>query len=497
MIDVSPYQLEVIKVILKKHVPDCEVRAFGSRVTWTAKDYSDLDLAVVGNEKLPTKTIFSIKEAFQESDLPFRVDVLDWNAISKEFQKVIKRKFEIIQKAGDQVSNGWHTYKLNEVMDIVGGGTPKTTVKEYWGGDIPWLSVVDFGGGNRWVNKTEKTITQKGLKESSTKVLKRGQLIISARGTVGEIAQLGQDMAFNQSCYGLDAKSSIVSNDFLYYLLKYKVDSLKRNTHGAVFDTITRQTFEHIEVKLPPLPEQKAIAKILGDLDEKIELNQQMNKTLEAMAQALFKQWFVEFEFPGHEKVKFVNGLPEGWREGRLIEICDIIMGQSPPGKTYNESGNGIAFYQGNRDFGFRFPLPRVYCTAPTRIAEAGDVLISVRAPVGALNITLTKCAIGRGVAALRMKRYSNGFLFYFLSTRKDLWDQFNSEGTVFGCLNKTEFHKVAIDIPADSILSKFDAIIKPIDIMIQNNEIENRSLREARDSLLPKLMSGKIKVNG
>jgi type I restriction enzyme S subunit len=170
-------------------------------------------------------------------------------------------------------------------------------------------------------------------------------------------------------------------------------------------------------------------------------------------------------------------------------------MGQSPPGETYNESGDGTVFYQGNRDFGFRFPTPRVYCTAPSRIAEAGDVLISVRAPVGALNITLERCAIGRGVAALRMKQYSNGFLFYFLSTRQDLWDQFNSEGTVFGCLNKTEFHKIVLVIPSNVVMRQFDAVVKPIEEMIQKNELETRALGNIRDSLLPRLMSGKIRV--
>ncbi|MDD5584453.1 MAG: restriction endonuclease subunit S [Candidatus Omnitrophica bacterium] len=389
----------------------------------------------------------------------------------------------------------WKKCKLSQIMEIIGGGTPKTTVPEYWDGDIPWLSVVDFAGRGRWVYKTEKNITSKGLKESSTKILKKGQLIISARGTVGEIAQIGSDMAFNQSCYGLDGKPDIVLNNFLYYLLKFNIQKLKQNTHGAVFDTITRQTFECIDVDVPPIKEQTAIAKILLYLDSKIELNNQMNKTLESTALAIFKRWFVDFKFPGHEKTKFVNELPVGWSEGTLIDVCDIVMGQSPPGETYNELDNGVVFYQGNRDFGFRFPTPRVYCTAPTRIAEEGDVLISVRAPVGALNITLEQCAIGRGVAALRMKQYSNGFLFYFLSTRQDLWDRFNSEGTVFGCLNKTEFHKIVLFIPTDVIMRQFDMVVKPIEATIRNNELETRALGSIRDSLLPRMMSGQIRV--
>ena len=283
---------------------------------------------------------------------------------------------------------------------------------------------------------------------------------------------------------------------FLYYQLKST--SVAPFITGAVQPKLSQENLN--KIKFPWIEnddERGVITKILSDLDEKIELNHQVNKTLEAMGQALFKRWFVDFVFPGHEKTKIVNGIPEGWRKGNLIEISDLVMGQSPPGETYNEFRNGIVFYQGNRDFGFRFPMPRVYCTAPTRMAEALDVLISVRAPVGAINITLEKCVIGRGVAALRMKHYSNGFLFYFLSTRTDLWDRFNSEGTVFGCLNKTEFQKVDLVIPTDMVMEQFDMVIKPIETMIRKNEIESRLLVEIRDSLLPRLMSGRPRIGG
>ena len=183
----------------------------------------------------------------------------------------------------------WKTYKLSEAFEIIGGGTPKTKIEEYWNGDIPWLSVVDFNNDNRTVNSTEKSISELGLKKSSTKILSRGQLIISARGTVGQIAQLGRDMAFNQSCYGLSGKENILINNYGFYLLKSSITNIQSNSHGSVFDTITRNTFENIEVSIPCIQEQKSIASILSALDDKIELNLQMNKTLEEMAMALYK----------------------------------------------------------------------------------------------------------------------------------------------------------------------------------------------------------------
>lgn len=171
-------------------------------------------------------------------------------------------------------------YKLSQVMDLIGGGTPKTSKSEYWNGDIPWLSVKDFGNDFRYVYKTEKTITELGLNSSSTKMLQRGDVIISARGTVGEIATIPFPMAFNQSCYGLRAKQDIVTENFLYYLIKHSVRVLKKNTHGSVFDTITRDTFDGIEVDIPTLDEQVKIASILSNLDEKIELNSAINNNL-------------------------------------------------------------------------------------------------------------------------------------------------------------------------------------------------------------------------
>ena len=170
--------------------------------------------------------------------------------------------------------------KLSEVMDLIGGGTPKTSKPEYWNGNIPWLSVKDFNNDFRYVYKTEKSITQLGLQKSSTKLLQRGDVIISARGTVGEIATIPFAMAFNQSCYGLRAKKGMVTSDYLYYLIKYNISVLKKNTHGSVFDTITRNTFDNIEVEIPSIKIQQKISSILNDYDKKIELNNAINNNL-------------------------------------------------------------------------------------------------------------------------------------------------------------------------------------------------------------------------
>ncbi len=171
-------------------------------------------------------------------------------------------------------------YKLSELMDIIGGGTPKTSKAEYWNGDIPWLSVKDFNNDCRYVYETEKSITKEGLENSSTKLLDKGDMIISARGTVGEIASIPYSMAFNQSCYGLRARDNLITSDYLYYLIKHKIAILKKKTHGSVFATITKETFDSIDVDIPDLDKQKRIASLFSVLDAKIELNTEINNNL-------------------------------------------------------------------------------------------------------------------------------------------------------------------------------------------------------------------------
>lgn len=180
----------------------------------------------------------------------------------------------------------WKKCTLMDAIDLIGGGTPKTSVDEYWNGDIPWLSVKDFNDENRYVYDTEKSITKKGLEHSSTKLLKKDDIIISARGTVGEMAMIPFPMAFNQSCYGIRGKNNI-DQTFLYYLIKGSIRKLKAITHGSVFDTITRDTFANITILVPDLETQREIAEILSQIDDKIENNQRINDNLPyAMSQA-------------------------------------------------------------------------------------------------------------------------------------------------------------------------------------------------------------------
>ena len=221
----------------------------------------------------------------------------------------------------------WKEYKYTDLCTLIGGGTPKTSEPMYWGGKIPWLSVKDFGNDEKYVYKTEKTITEAGLNNSSTKLLNKDDIIISARGTIGAIAMLASEMAFNQSCFGIRS-NNLSDQHFLYYLTKTKIGELRKSSHGSVFDTITRDTFEKIDCLIPSLQTQQKIASILSSLDDKIEVNRKINENLEQQAQALFKSWFVDFEpFKNGEFVESELGMiPKGWRVGRYEDIIESTI---------------------------------------------------------------------------------------------------------------------------------------------------------------------------
>lgn len=391
----------------------------------------------------------------------------------------------------------WKECKLSEIMDLIGGGTPKTSNPDYWGGDIPWISVKDFNGERRYVGDTEKKITKLGLENSSTKILSKGDIIISARGTVGELAIIPSDMAFNQSCYGLRAKD-FVDSCFLYYLLKQSVNILKHNTHGSVFDTITRETFENISVKLPPLPTQQKIAAILSSLDDKIELNNKINTNLEQQAQALFKNWFVDFE-------PFGGKMPEGWKVGKLSEIGTIVGGSTPSkAKKDYYTNNGIAWIT-PKDLSN--DKSKFISHGETDITELGfenssaikmpkgTVLYSSRAPIGYIAIAKNEVTTNQGFkSVIPDPNVGNAYIYYFLKSNFELIDNMAS-GSTFKEISGTAMKNVPVLIPDDKTLYNFQTMSETLFSQQELLENENRNLSAIRNTLLPKLINGEIEV--
>lgn len=379
----------------------------------------------------------------------------------------------------------WKTCTIGDLGTVVGGATPSTKRTEYYdGGTIAWITPKDLAGfSGRFVSRGERNITEQGLNSCSAQLMPAHTVLFSSRAPIGYVAIAKQDMCTNQGF------KSVVPNEdtdymFLYYLLKYNKDKIENLGSGTTFKEVSGSTMRGIEVTVPKtIEEQRQIASVLSALDDKIENNTKINDNLQQQAQALYAEMFL-------------NNPDATTISGTLNDIVTITMGQSPSGRSYNEDNLGEVFYQGRAEFGFRFPTRRLFTTEPKRMAEAGDVLLSVRAPVGDLNVAYERSCIGRGLCAIHSKNGNNSFVLYTMYSLKPQLDVFNGEGTVFGSINQTALNELPIEIPSADKIAQFESLVRPMDALIRANYEETCRLENLRDFLLPKLMSGELDVS-
>ena len=379
----------------------------------------------------------------------------------------------------------WREVKLGEIINLNYGKGLSATKRNP--GNIPVYSSAGITG---WHDKA---------------LIKKNGIVVGRKGTVGTVYYSETPFYCIDTAYYLTEDDTKEDLKYLYYLLNH-LPLKKLNTDSAVPGLNRDNAYSQV-FSLPPIQEQKSIAHILSTLDDKIEVNNQINKTLENMAQEIFKQWFVEFEFPnedgepyksnGGDMVESEQGMiPKGWDVGKLDDIATIVMGQSPKGTSYNEVGEGEVFYQGRTDFSSRFPIRRLFTTEPKRMANDGDVLMSVRAPVGDLNVANERCCIGRGLSAISSSADLSSYILYVMHDLRERLNVYNGEGTVFGSINQKDLKSIKVISSCDNKTEiAFDDLIQPIDRMIRNNEDETRRLINLRDRLLPKLLSGEIRV--
>ena len=266
------------------------------------------------------------------------------------------------------------------------------------------------------------------------------------------------------------------------------------NAVGANIQNLSQGRLSAYIAHIPPIETQRRIADVLSAYDDLIENNRKQIKLLEEAAQRLYKEWFVDLRFPGHEHIRIVDGVPEGWKKEPLSAIADVTMGQSPKSEFYNHIGEGLPFHQGVGTYGTRFVKNETYTTSYTRIAEAGSILFSVRAPVGRLNLTENRIAIGRGIAALNHKSRFQSFLFYMLKERF-FKDNLVGNGSIFASISKDELLKQQFMIPLKDIMEQYDEAARNIDDKISGASKQIELLIYARDCLLPKLMSGEVEA--
>ena len=399
-----------------------------------------------------------------------------------------------------KLPKGWEIRTLGEVTDIFKGGTPKRSVERYFQGDLAWATPTDITklNGALYIDDTETHISEEALGKSAARLLPPGTVLLTSRATIGKVAISRIPIATNQGFANFLCKEEI-NNLFLAYYLKSRRNLLISLGTGTTFLEVTKATLLDVEIPLPPLPTQRKIAAVLSTYDDLIENNTRRINILEDMAQTLYQEWFVHFRFLGHENVAMVESplgpIPEGWEVKQLGEMCDVLMGQSPKSEFYNETGEGLPFHQGVTDFGQRFPTDRVYCTVQKRIAEAGDILFSVRAPVGRINVANKKIVIGRGLSAIRSKSGDQAFVLQQLKDKFQEEDTIGS-GTIYNAITKVDLLGVQLLEPIGSIVAKFEEAAEPISLELANLTMKNTNLRQTRDLLLPKLISGEIDVS-
>ena len=282
------------------------------------------------------------------------------------------------------------------------------------------------------------------------------------------------------------AKTGISDPQFVYYTAinpVFRNVAIKSMVGSSGRQRVQQSVLEELELSVPDLDEQRRIGDFLARIDEKIALNDRINDNLQQQAQAVYEEMFI-------------NNPDASLTSGTLSDIAIVTMGQSPKGSSYNEQAIGEVFYQGRAEFGFRFPSRRLYTTEPKRIAEPGDVLLSVRAPVGDLNVAYERCCIGRGLGAIHSKDGHSSFILYTMFSLKPQLDVFNGEGTVFGSINRDSLNAMPVEIPSPDRIEQFEAFARPMDDLIRSNYEEICRLEALRDSLLPKLMSGEIDVS-
>ena len=376
-------------------------------------------------------------------------------------------------------------YKLSQLLEIKNGKDHK----ELPNGNYP---VFGSGGIMRYVNEY---------------LYDKPSILLPRKGSLNNIQYCDVPFWTVDTLYYTEVNEKLACPYYLYRYL-HLLDLSGLDT-GTGVPSMTFDSYYNIKVILPEIEEQKRVASVLQNLDYKIALNRQINDNLEEMAKQLYDYWFVQFDFPNEEgkpykssggamvwNEKLKRKIPQGWSNGILSDVANITMGQSPDGSSYNEDGEGIIFYQGSTDFGLRFPDIRQYTTSPSRYANKGDILMSVRAPVGALNIANNDCCIGRGLSALSSKIGSMTHLYYLMNDFRLKFEGMNSAGTTFGSITKNELFSLPVIIPTKSVISEFEQVCEPIFYkqMIIGEEIN--ALTKQRDELLPLLMNGQASVN-
>ncbi len=374
----------------------------------------------------------------------------------------------------------WNAVQIKELGKISTGKTPTTSIEKYWGGNIPFVTPADLSS-SKYVEVSDRKVTIEGA-ELVGILPKNTILVVCIGSTIGKTGLLQVPSITNQQINSIVCNEN-VNSDYVYYILDYNSNTFKNYSGVSAVPIINKSLFEKIQIPLPPFPEQKAISEVLSTIDKRLDIVERERRSIERL------------------KVGFMKELLDGkWKLVKLGDenFFELIMGQSPPSESYNRDGIGLPFMQGNSEFGATYPEITVYCSKPVKIAKSGDILISVRAPVGEVNIANMDCCVGRGVGAIRPKKDVNTeYLFFVLKSMNSKLDSI-SGGSTFKAITKGQLEKFEIALPPIQEQKRISQILSTIDKKLSIQNSKKSKLEKIKKSLMDDLLTGKkrIKVN-
>lgn len=349
-------------------------------------------------------------------------------------------------------------------------------------------------------------VSHEQAKKYKAQHVRANDLVFTCWGTVGQVGLIPRDGPYPEYIISnkqlkLRPNTNVADPEYLFYYFASPpmVAHIRGRAIGAAVPGINLGILKALEVVLPPLKTQRDIAYVLSAYDDLIENNSRRIVILEEMTKRLYEEWFVHFRFPGHEQLKMIKSelgsIPDGWSVQRLEDAAFVTMGQSPSSEHYNIEGKGLPFHQGVTDFGAHYPFHRMYCSIDGRMAKEGDILMSVRAPVGRINVAPSEMVIGRGLCAIRSK---NGRQWFLLNR---LLEKFREEdcmgnGAIFKAVTKQEVLGIVFPKAPDTLEEEFERLIAPMWELIKALSHKNQKLKVARDLLLPNLLSGEVDVS-
>ena len=536
LLDMRPDHIELVQRILRQHVPSAEVLAFGSRAKWLARDTSDLDLCIRATAALSFEKMGTLREAFEESNLPYKVDVVDWATTSESFRKIIERDKVVVQKTtshqcrlGGVGLAGEETVRLRDVCVKIGSGaTPRGGKEAYKGGATTLIRSQNIY--NEGFHRDGLVYIDDDQSADLRNVeVKPNDVLLNITGdSVARCCQVAADVLparVNQHVAIIRPEPKSLDPRFLRYVLvsqEYQSRLLALASAGATRPALTKSMIEELDIPSPPLAEQKAIASILGSLDDKIELNRRMNATLEAMARALFQSWFVDFDpvraklegrppaaldpattalFPDSFEESELGLIPKGWKAKPLSELCQLGRGASP--RPINDYMNGeipwIKIADATAAGGpFLFETKENVKKegAEKSVAVApGDLILSNSATCGVpMFVELHGCIHDGWLYFKNLRSISKIYLFHVLIELAEHLI-YIADGSVQKNLNTNLVGQQNVLVPPKAIAEAFDAQATVLFAKMRKNGLESRTLATLRDTLLPKLLSGELRV--